>query len=92
MPSGPKGSAAVRRRIGLTGQQATVNDILTGRENLVMWGRLFHLGRRAAARRADELLEQLGPTDAAEVQPGGGGQHVGSARTVADARVAGHAR
>jgi hypothetical protein len=73
-------------------QQATVDDILTGRENLVMWGRLFHLRRRAAARRADELLEQLGPTDAAEGQPGGGGHHVGSARTVADARVAGHAR
>jgi ABC-2 type transport system ATP-binding protein len=58
--------AAVRRRIGLTGQQATVDDILTGRENLIMWGRLFHLGRRAAARRADELLEQFGLTDAAD--------------------------
>jgi len=57
--------AAVRRAIGLTGQHTTVDDILTGRENLVMWGRLFHLGARAAARRADELLEQFGLTDAA---------------------------
>ena len=55
----------VRRQIGLTGQQATVDDILTGRENLIMWGRLFHLGARAAARRADELLDQFGLTDAA---------------------------
>jgi ABC-2 type transport system ATP-binding protein len=58
--------AAVRRAIGLTGQHTTVDDILTGRENLVMWGRLFHLGARAAARRADELLEQFGLTDAAD--------------------------
>jgi ABC-2 type transport system ATP-binding protein len=57
--------ARVRRNIGLTGQQATVDDILTGRENLIMWGRLFHLSPRAAARRADELLEQFGLTDAA---------------------------
>jgi ABC transporter len=40
--------ARVRRNIGLTGQQATVDDILTGRENLVMWGRLFHLSPHAA--------------------------------------------
>jgi ABC-2 type transport system ATP-binding protein len=58
--------AAVRRAIGLTGQHATVDDILTGRENLLMWGRLFHLSQRAAARRADELLEQFGLTDAAD--------------------------
>jgi ABC-2 type transport system ATP-binding protein len=57
--------AKVRRQIGLTGQQATVDDILTGRENLIMWGRLFHLSPRAAARRADELLDQFGLTDAA---------------------------
>jgi ABC-2 type transport system ATP-binding protein len=57
--------AQVRRHIGLTGQQATVDDILTGRENLVMWGRLFHLSPRAAARRADELLDQFGLTEAA---------------------------
>ncbi|WP_308282552.1 ATP-binding cassette domain-containing protein [Pseudonocardia nigra] len=57
--------AKVRRHIGLTGQQPTVDDILTGRENLIMWGRLFHLSARAAARRADELLEQFALTDAA---------------------------
>jgi ABC-2 type transport system ATP-binding protein len=60
--------AQVRRHIGLTGQQATVDEILTGRENLVMWGQLFHLSRRAAERRADELLEQFGLTDAANVR------------------------
>ncbi|WP_214402850.1 ATP-binding cassette domain-containing protein [Pseudonocardia lacus] len=58
--------AAVRRAVGLTGQHTTVDDILTGRENLVMWGRLYHLPARAAARRADELLEQFGLTDAAD--------------------------
>jgi ABC-2 type transport system ATP-binding protein len=58
--------AAVRRAIGLTGQHTTVDDILTGRENLVLWGRLFHLDARAARRRADELLEQFGLTDAAD--------------------------
>jgi ABC-2 type transport system ATP-binding protein len=57
--------AKVRRQIGLTGQQATVDDILTGRENLIMWGRLFHLSARDAARRADELLDQFGLTEAA---------------------------
>jgi ABC-2 type transport system ATP-binding protein len=57
---------AVRRAIGLTGQHTTVDDILTGRENLVLWGRLFHLDARAARRRADELLEQFGLSDAAD--------------------------
>jgi ABC-2 type transport system ATP-binding protein len=57
--------AQVRRNIGLTGQQPMVDEILTGRENLVHWGRLFHLSPRSAARRADELLEQFGLTDAA---------------------------
>ncbi|MFJ5772722.1 ATP-binding cassette domain-containing protein [Streptomyces sp. NPDC093094] len=50
---------AVRRMIGLTGQDTAVDGLLTGRENLVMMGRLFHLGRSAARRRADELLEQF---------------------------------
>jgi len=58
--------AGVRRLIGLTGQASTVDDILTGRENLELWGRLFHHSRRAARRRADELLEQFGLTDAAD--------------------------
>ncbi|SEQ95001.1 ABC-2 type transport system ATP-binding protein [Lentzea albida] len=57
---------AVRRQVALNGQQSTVDDVLTGRENLVMWGRLYHLSRREASARADELLEQFGLTDAAD--------------------------
>jgi ABC-2 type transport system ATP-binding protein len=56
----------VRRRIGLTAQAATVDSLLTGRENLVMIGELHHLGRRAAVRRAAELLEDFSLTDAAD--------------------------
>ncbi|MFI6759807.1 ATP-binding cassette domain-containing protein [Micromonospora sp. NPDC050417] len=55
----------VRRRIGVTGQYAAVDEILSGRQNLTLFGRLHHLGPRAARRRADELLEQFGLTDAA---------------------------
>jgi ABC-2 type transport system ATP-binding protein len=54
----------VKRRIGLVGQQAAVDEILTGRQNLEMFGRLFHLGVSTARRRADELLDQFGLTDA----------------------------
>jgi ABC-2 type transport system ATP-binding protein len=50
----------VRRRIGLLGQHAAVDEILSGRQNLVMFGRLFHLSKAAARRRADELLDQFG--------------------------------
>ncbi|MDX3661093.1 ATP-binding cassette domain-containing protein [Streptomyces sp. ID05-26A] len=57
---------AVRRQVALNGQQSTVDDVLTGRENLVMWGRLYHLSQRQAAHRADELLEQFGLADAAD--------------------------
>jgi ABC-2 type transport system ATP-binding protein len=55
----------VRRRIGLTGQYASVDELLNGRENLEMIGRLYHLSRRDAKRRADELLERFRLTDAA---------------------------
>ncbi|PSL02078.1 ABC-2 type transport system ATP-binding protein [Haloactinopolyspora alba] len=55
----------VRARIGLTGQYAAVDEVLSGRQNLVMFGQLFHLGIRDARRRADELLEQFDLTDAA---------------------------
>ncbi|MEI2703227.1 MAG: ATP-binding cassette domain-containing protein [Baekduia sp.] len=55
---------AVRKRIGLTAQNATVDGLLTGRENLVMIGELHHLGREQARRRADELLEQFSLTEA----------------------------
>jgi ABC-2 type transport system ATP-binding protein len=53
----------VRPRIGLAGQYAVVDELLTGRANLVMFGRLYHLSRRAARRRADELLERFGLAD-----------------------------
>jgi ABC-2 type transport system ATP-binding protein len=49
----------VRALIGLAGQYASVDGRLTGRENLVMIGRLYHLPRRVARRRADELLERM---------------------------------
>ena len=58
----------VRFRIGLTGQSPAVDEILTGRQNLVMFGKLFHLDAGTAKRRADELLEQFGLTDAANKQ------------------------
>ncbi|MEU3018809.1 ATP-binding cassette domain-containing protein [Nocardiopsis sp. NPDC007018] len=54
--------ALVRSRIGLVGQNAAVDEILSGRQNLELFGRLHHLGARAAARRADELLERFGLT------------------------------
>ncbi len=49
----------VRARIGLTGQYAAVDGFATGRENLTQAAELHHLGRRAARRRADELLDQF---------------------------------
>ena len=55
----------VRARIGLAGQYAAIDERLTGRENLVLIGTLCHLGRTAAAHRADELLERF---DLAEVR------------------------
>jgi ABC-2 type transport system ATP-binding protein len=53
-------AAEVRARIGLAGQNAAVDEILSGRQNLVMFGRLYHLPVSAARRRADELLGQFG--------------------------------
>jgi ABC-2 type transport system ATP-binding protein len=50
----------VRYRIGLAGQHAAVDEQLAGRDNLRMFGRLYHLPERTARRRADELLEQFG--------------------------------
>ena len=58
-------AADVRRLIGLSGQYAAVDPYLTGRENLTMIGRLYGLGRRAAGRRADELLERFDLAEAA---------------------------
>ncbi len=56
----------VRYRIGLAGQHAAVDEKLAGRDNLRMFGRLYHLPERTARRRSDELLEQFGLTEAAE--------------------------
>ncbi|MEV5709742.1 ATP-binding cassette domain-containing protein [Actinoallomurus sp. NPDC052274] len=61
----------VRERIGLAGQHAAVDEKLTGRGNLRMFGRLSHLSRREAHRRADELLERFGLMDAADRQVAG---------------------
>ena len=56
---------AVRRQIGLAGQFAAVDEILTGRQNLEMFGRLFHLGAAGARRRGKQLLEQFELVEAA---------------------------
>jgi len=53
----------VRYRIGLLGQQAAVDEILSGRQNLEMFGRLYHLPAKVAKRRAGELLERFGLAD-----------------------------
>ncbi|MEY9931206.1 ABC-2 type transport system ATP-binding protein [Catenulispora sp. GP43] len=56
----------VREVIGLTSQDAAVDEMLTGHENLVLMGRLFHLGKDAAQARAARLLEVFGLTEAAD--------------------------
>ncbi|MGH2487755.1 MAG: ATP-binding cassette domain-containing protein, partial [Ktedonobacterales bacterium] len=55
----------LRARIGLTGQNAAVDELLTGRENLEMFGRLYHVPGPTVKRRASELLEHFELTDAA---------------------------
>jgi ABC-2 type transport system ATP-binding protein len=59
-------AAQVRAHIGLLGQHAAVDDVLSGRQNLEMFGRLYHLGARAARGRAGELLERFGLADAGD--------------------------
>ncbi|MGW1884286.1 ATP-binding cassette domain-containing protein [Streptomyces sp. NPDC001970] len=54
----------LRRTIGLTGQYASVDEKLSGRENLYMIGRLLDLSRKDARRRADEMLERFSLTEA----------------------------
>ncbi|MBC9820697.1 ATP-binding cassette domain-containing protein [Terrabacter sp. MAHUQ-38] len=56
----------VRRRIGLSGQTPAVDEILGGRQNLVLFARLNRLGKRAARDRADELLTQFELQEAAD--------------------------
>ncbi|HQV21366.1 MAG TPA: ATP-binding cassette domain-containing protein, partial [Gordonia sp. (in: high G+C Gram-positive bacteria)] len=58
----------VRQNMGLTGQAATVDEYLTGRENIRLIGGLYGIGRRDIARRGDELLEQFSLTDAGDKQ------------------------
>jgi oleandomycin transport system ATP-binding protein len=59
-------AADVRRAVGLTGQYASVDEALTGRQNLVMIGQLLDLSGRAAKARATELLASFGLTDAGD--------------------------
>ncbi|MBA2489708.1 MAG: ATP-binding cassette domain-containing protein [Chloroflexi bacterium] len=60
-----KEAQELRSVIGLSGQYAAVDENLTGRENLTMFGRLYQLPATEARKRADELLEQFELTDAA---------------------------
>jgi len=55
----------VRELIGLSGQYAAVDETLTGWDNLVMFGRLYHLGKSESIKRAEELLERFSLTDSA---------------------------
>ena len=59
-------SKEVRRRIGLAGQYAAVDELLTGRENMILLAKLLRFGRRGAARRAAELLDRFELTEAAD--------------------------
>ena len=56
----------VREIIGLSGQYAAVDEILTGYDNLVMFGELYHLGKKQSIARAEELLEKFSLTDSAK--------------------------
>ncbi len=58
--------AEVRRRIGASGQYAAVDERLTARENLLMVGRLYHLGSRRSKERAEELLHAFDLVEAAD--------------------------
>lgn len=60
-----KGADKVRSIIGLTGQSAAVDEILTGRENLIMMGRLYRLTKKSAVARAEQLLVQFDLVEAA---------------------------
>jgi len=61
-----KDPEGVRAAIGLTGQYAAVDEILTGRENLIMFGQLYRLSLKSAKSRADELLERFDLADAGD--------------------------
>src|SRR5439155_16018515 len=55
----------IREVIGYASQDISVDEDLTGRENLILSGRLYHLSQRDAVRRADELLDVIGLADVA---------------------------
>ena len=61
-----KNPEKVREVIGLSGQYAAVDEILTGYDNLVMFGELYHLGKKNAVLRANELLDRFSLTEAAK--------------------------
>ena len=61
-----KNPEKVREVIGLSGQYAAVDEILTGWDNLVMFGQLYHLGKKASIARAEELLERFSLTESAK--------------------------
>jgi ABC-2 type transport system ATP-binding protein len=61
-----KNPEKVREIIGLSGQYAAVDEILTGYDNLVMFGELYHLGKKQAVVRANELLERFSLTESAK--------------------------
>ena len=61
-----KNPEKVREVIGLSGQYAAVDEILTGYDNLVMFGQLYHLGKKNSVIRANELLERFNLTEAAK--------------------------
>ncbi|HEY3701646.1 MAG TPA: ATP-binding cassette domain-containing protein [Acidimicrobiales bacterium] len=61
-------AGAIRPLIGLAGQYAAVDETLTGRENIELVGRLYHLGRAEVSRRTDEVLERFSLTNAADRQ------------------------
>jgi ABC-2 type transport system ATP-binding protein len=58
----------VRQLVGVTGQYASVDENLTAHENLLLFGRLHGLSRKAAAQKGDELLASFGLSDAADRQ------------------------
>lgn len=61
-----KDADKVRNTIGLTGQSASIDELLTGRENLIMMGRLYRLTKDSAIARAEELLQEFDLVDAAD--------------------------
>jgi daunorubicin resistance ABC transporter ATP-binding subunit len=61
-------AGAIRPMIGLAGQYAAVDETLTGRENIALVGRLYHLGRAEVSRRTDEVLERFSLVNAADRQ------------------------